>query len=106
MCFFKHDLDVGHSTSLPHQVKLIDPNRITSIHQYRLPHHLEELALGFVKKLLAAGVIRKSNSVFNSPLMLVKKPHADPNKPLAKQYRLVHNYVELNKNIAPCSYPL
>ena len=38
--------------------------------------------------------------------MLVKKPHADPNKPLAEQYRLVHNYVELNKNISPCSYPL
>ena len=26
--------------------------------------------------------------------------------PLAEQYRLVHNYVEVNKNIAPCSYPL
>ena len=38
--------------------------------------------------------------------MLVKKPHADPNKPLAEQYRLVHNYVDLNKNINPCSYPL
>ena len=38
--------------------------------------------------------------------MLVKKPHADPAKPLAEQYRLVHNYVDLNKNINPCSYPL
>ena len=38
--------------------------------------------------------------------MLVKKPHADPAKPLAKQYRLVHNYVDLNKNINPCSYTL
>ena len=38
--------------------------------------------------------------------MLVKKPHADPNKPLAEQYRLVHNYMDLNKNISPCSYPL
>ena len=38
--------------------------------------------------------------------MLVKKPHADPAKPLSEQYRLVHNYVELNKNIAPCSYSL
>ena len=38
--------------------------------------------------------------------MLVKKPHADPKKTLAEQYRLVHNYVDLNKNIAPCSYPL
>ena len=62
--------------------------------------------MDYVKKLQAAGVVRKSNSVFNSPLMLIKKPHADPNKPLVVQYRLVHNYVELNKNIAPCSYPL
>ena len=38
--------------------------------------------------------------------MLVKKPHADPNKPLAEQYRLVHNYMDLNRNISPCSYPL
>ena len=29
-----------------------------------------------------------------------------PKKPLAEQYRLVHNYVEVNKNISPCSYPL
>ena len=104
--FSKDDLDVGHCTSLPHQVRLKDPNRITSINQYRLPHHLKEVAVDYVQKLLAAGVVRKSNSVFNSPLMLVKKPHADPKKPLSEQYRLVHNYVELNKNIAPCSYPL
>ena len=104
--FSTNDLDVGHCTSLPDQVKLIDPNRITYINQYRLPHHLKEVAMDYVKKLLAAGVVRKSNSVFNSPLMLVKKPHADPNRPLAEQYRLVHNYVQLNKNIAPCSYPL
>ena len=38
--------------------------------------------------------------------MLVNKPHADQKKPLAGQYRLVHNYLEVKKNIAPCSYPL
>ena len=27
-------------------------------------------------------------------------------RPLREQYRLVHNYVELNKSIIPCSYPL
>lgn len=27
-------------------------------------------------------------------------------KTQAEQYRLVHNYVEVNNNIAPCSYPL
>ena len=99
--FSKNDLDLGHCKDLPHQVRLIDPNRLP-----QLINHLKEVAIDYVKKLHAAGVIRKSNSVFNSPLMLVKKPHANPKKPLAEQYRLVHNYVEVNKNIAPCSYPL
>ena len=104
--FSKNDLDLGHCKTLPHVVKLTDPNKIVAINQYRLPHHLKEVAIDYVQKLLAAGVVCKSNSVFNSPLMLVKKPRADPNKPLNEQYRLVHNYVEVNKNIAPCSYPL
>ena len=55
---------------------------------------------------MEAGVVRKSTSVLNSPLMLVKKPNADPKKTLGEQYRLVHNYLDLNKNIPPCSYPL
>ena len=95
--FSTNDLDIGHCRSLPHHVRLKDPNRLTAINQYRLPFHLKEVAIDYVKKLLAAGVVRKSTSVFNSPLMLVKKPHADPTKPLAEQYRLVHNYVDLNK---------
>ena len=104
--FSRNDLDVGHCRSLPHKVRLKDPNRVTSINQYRLPYHLKEVAVDYVQKLLHAGVVRKSSSIFNSPLMLVKKPQADPAKPLAEQYRLVHNYIDLNKNIAPCSYPL
>ena len=100
----RNNLNVGHCKSLPHKVRLRDPNRITAINQYRLPYHLKEVAIDYVKKLLQAGVVRKSTSIFNSPLMLVKKPHADPNKPLAEQYRLVHNYMDLNKNISPCSY--
>ena len=102
----KNDLDIGNCRSLPHVVRLKDQNRITSISQYRLPYKLKEVAVDYVQKLLEAGVVRKSTSVFNSPLMSVKKPHANPNKPLAEQYRLVHNYVDLNHNINPCSLPL
>ena len=104
--FSRHDLDVGHSTTLPHTVRLLDLNKIVSVNQYRLPYHLKEVAIDYVHKLLKSGVIRPSTSVFNSPLMLVKKPNVDPSKPLGEQYRLVHNYFELNKLIAPCSYPL
>ncbi|MEL6358502.1 MAG: reverse transcriptase family protein, partial [Bacteroidota bacterium] len=104
--FSKDDLDIGHCKDLPHRIRLKDPNRITSINQYRLPHHLKEVAIEKINKLLQSGVIRRSSSIFNSPLMLVKKPRADPTKPLGEQYRLVHNYIDLNRNIAPCSYPL
>ncbi len=89
--FSKHDLDVGHSKTMPHKVRLTDPNKIVSVNQYRLPYHLKEVAIDYVEKLLKSGVIRPSTSVFNSPLMLVKKPNADPTKPLGEQYRLVHN---------------
>ena len=104
--FSKHDLDVGHSKTLPHEVRLTGPNRVVSINQYRLPYHLKEVAIDYVDRLLKSGVIRPSTSVFNSPLMLVKKPNVSKDKPLREQYRLVHNYVELNKSIIPCSYPL
>ena len=65
--FSRHDLDVGHSKTLPHQVRLTDPNRVVSINQYRLPYHLKEVAIDYVDKLLRSGVVRPSTSVFNSP---------------------------------------
>lgn len=83
--FSRHDLDVGHSSTLPHTVRLTDPNKIVSVNQYRLPYHLKELAIDYVDKLLKSGVIPPSTSVFDSPLMLVKKPNADPTKPFGEQ---------------------
>ena len=50
--FSKNDLDIGHCKSLPHQVRLTDPNKITSMNQYRLPHHLKEVAIDYVEQLL------------------------------------------------------
>ena len=82
--FSRHDLDVGHCKTLPHRVRLTDPNKIDSINQYRLPYQLKEVAIDYVDKLLRSGVVRPSTSVFNSPLMLVKKPNSKPDKPLAE----------------------
>ena len=47
--FSRNDLDVGHCKSLPHKVRLKDPNRITAINQNRLPYHLKEVAIDYVK---------------------------------------------------------
>ena len=83
--FSQHDLDVAHSTTLPHTVRLTDSNKIVSANQYRLPYHLKEVAIDYFDKLLKSSIIRPSISVFNLPLMLVKKPNADPAKPLGEQ---------------------
>ena len=84
--FLKHDLDVGHSQTIPHTVRLTDHNKVVSVNQYRLKYHLQEVAIDYAKKLLKSGVIRPSTSVFNSSLMLVKKPNADLKKTLGEQY--------------------
>ena len=69
--FSQSDLDIGHGRSIPHVVRLKNPNRITSIAQYCLPYKLKEVAIDYVQKLMEAGVSRKSILVFDSPLMLV-----------------------------------
>ena len=104
--FSRHHLDVGDCPIMPHKIELKDPTKIVNIPSYRMPHHLEKVAQQFVDEMLAAGVIRASNSPYSSPLMLVKKANADPRLPATTQFRLVHNYKALNENIQPSSYPL
>ena len=55
--FSKHDLDVGHCKTLPHRVRLTDPNKIVSINKYRLPYHLKEVAIDYMDKLVRSGVV-------------------------------------------------
>ena len=75
--FSKNGLDLGHCKTLPQPVKLKDPKKIVSINQYRLPHHLKEAAVDYVQKLLAAGVVRKSN-YYSNLLSLRSQPRVFP----------------------------
>ena len=88
--FSRHDLDVGHCKTLPHTVRLTDHNKVVSVNQYRLPYHLKEVAIDYVEKLLKSGVVRPSTSVFNSPLMLVKKPKPGMRERAALLHALRH----------------
>ena len=49
--FSRHDLDVGHSKTLPNTVRLTNHNKVVSVNQYRLPYHLKEVAIDYVEKL-------------------------------------------------------
>ena len=104
--FSAEPLDIGNCPIMPHVIKLKDPNKVVSIPPYRMPYHLQDIAKTYVENLLKANVIRRSTSPFSSPLMLVRKANANPNKPISQQYRIVHNYKKVNENIERCAYPL
>ena len=105
--FSRHPDDVGKCDLLPQHIILKDPNKVASTPPYRIPHHLQEVALQYVDKLLRANVIRPSKSPFSSPLLLVKKPGVDdPTKPLIERWRVVHDYRKVNLNTVVDSYPM
>ena len=98
--------EVGHCTTLPQRIILQDEKKIASTPPYRVPEHLKGVAKEYVEKLRDAGIIQPSTSPFNSPLLLVRKASATPDKPLVEQYRVVHDYRRLNENIVKDSYPM
>lgn len=98
--------EVGKADVIKQTITLKDPNKIASTPPYRLPVHLKEVAVEYVRTLLDAGIIRKSTSPFCSPLLLVKKPHAAPDAPLVSQYRVCHDFRRLNALQIKDSYPL
>lgn len=104
--FSRHPNEVGHCTVLPQSIQLKDPTKIVSIPPYRISPNLQPVVHAYVDNLLKTGVLQQSCSPYSSPLMLVKKASADPTKPLAEQYRLVHDYRHLNANTVRNAYPL
>jgi hypothetical protein len=102
----KSTYDVGHTNLIKHDIILKDPEKIACTPPYRTPEHLRAVAEEYIENLAKAGIIRRSVSPFSSPLMLVRKGDAKPDKPLIEQYRVVHDYRRLNDNTVKDSYPM
>ena len=98
--------DVGFTKAVEQKIVLKDPSKIACIPPYRIPQNLLSVAHEYVADLQQAGIIQKSTSPFNSPLMLVRKPGATAQQPLIEQYRVVHDYRRLNANTVRDSYPM
>lgn len=98
--------DIGRCDVLPQVITLKDPSKISCIPPYRTPQNLQPVVRDYVDNLLKAGVIQSSTSPFCSPLLLVRKANADSSKPIVEQFRVVHDYRDLNSNTVRDAYPL
>ena len=73
-------------------------NEVVNVKQFKLPHAAQEELERQVDIMLKADIVEYSDSVYNNPVFLVKKPDGT--------YRFVTDFRELNKNIAQFSFPL
>ncbi|RXN03980.1 Retrovirus-related Pol polyprotein from transposon 412 [Labeo rohita] len=95
--FAFHDLDFGCTSKVKHSIKLHDPtpfkHRARPIH----PQDLEAVRK-HLQELLAAGVIRESQSPYSSPIVVVRKRNND--------VRLCIDFRKLNLQTQKDSYAL
>ena len=70
--FSKHDLDLGHTDRIKHNIKLHDDTPFKERHR-RIPPAMYEEVRNHLREMLDLGAIRESNSPFASPVVLVRK---------------------------------
>lgn len=86
-CFTRNDSDIGHCSAVKHRID-IEKNAPCQQKFYKVPLALEDEVEKEVKKLLDNGIIRESQSDWNSPLVVVKKKNG--------KLRLCVDYRKLN----------
>ena len=98
--------EVGSCDVIKSRIDLKDPNAVVARPPYRIPHHLAAVVDVYVKRLLDQGVIEKSTSCWQSPLMLVKKGgNENKNKSVFESWRIVQDFRLLNRLTVPMRYP-
>ena len=70
--FAKNDSDIPGSDIIQHEFEMTT-DRVINTKQFHQPPHLTEELKRQAKQMLAQGIIRRSNSNFNSPCFLVKR---------------------------------
>ena len=85
-----------------HRIPTVDDDAINS-KQYKYPHALKEEVNKQVKDLLDAGIIKPSESPYNTPVWIVPKKADSQGNP---RWRMVLDFRELNNKTIGDSYPL
>jgi hypothetical protein len=90
---------IGKCKLFEQRIPLKEPGPI-NIRQYMIPFHQEEKLSNLVKDLEEEGILEPTKSEWNSPCLLVKKPHTED------EWRLVVDYRGVNKIIKVDAYPI
>jgi len=80
----------------------IDPCSGIASRNYQIPKALNAELQGIIDPMLRDNVIRHSNSLWNSPIILVKKKKMHP----GRKWQLVVDFHHLNEVMVGNSYPL
>ena len=86
-CFVMEGDNLGLCERVIHRVETTTDEPVTT-QPYRLPKALEAEVKKLIQKMLDQNLIRKSNSEYSSPVVLVEKPD--------KSLRFCVNYQKLN----------
>ena len=88
--FVESDGIIGHFKGpIRHQIDLVDENAVVRSRPYRVPAALQDEVKKQIENMLAQNIIKRSNSPFASPILLVKKEDK-------KSYRFCVDYRKLN----------
>ncbi len=99
-CFATKMSELGHSTVTTHDIDTGDHPPIAKPF-YRQNPVMRKHTEAIIEELLSADLIYRSQSPWQSPICLVKKPGQGKDN-----YRLVNDYRALNKISKPASFPV
>lgn len=94
---------LNHTDVISHFIALKPGTSPIFTRQYRIPETQRGEIQRQIDELEMKGIIEKSNSAWNSPLLLVPKKD---NKEGGKEYRMVIDFRKLNAVTIPHSYPI
>ena len=89
---------LGHYTGEALKIELRDNDAVVNQAPYRIPHAKQDQLANEIREMLEQGVISKSISSFNSPLLIVPKPNG--------KIRPCIDYRRLNDITIPIAFPI
>lgn len=87
--FSQHPMDHGHTTTVQHEIPLIDPKPFRLLYRKIPPSQWQDIRK-LLKEMEEAGVIRSSKSPYASPIVVVTKK--DGSLRICVDYRKLNSY--------------